>query len=106
MKLDELIEILQKIQEDIKYQDADVECSVDMSVEGKEETYSNRVFGKSPYMVRLMHEYDGKELKRFVQILFEENGSDFDGLTVMKNNTSSCLKLTEKAIKRLEENKQ
>lgn len=106
MKLDKLIETLQKIQKDMNYQDADVECSVDMSVEGKEETYSNRVFGKSPYMIRLIHEYEGKELKRFVQILFEENGSDFDGLTVKKTKTNSCLKLTEKAIKRLEENKQ
>ena len=105
MKLDELIGTLQKIQRDIGYQDIDVECSVDMSVEGKEETYSNCVFGKSPYMVRLIHEYDGKELKRFVQILFEENGSDFDGLTVMKNRTGPCLKLTEKVVKRLMENK-
>lgn len=105
MKLDELIETLQKIQKDVNYQNIDVECSVDMSVEGEEETYSDRVFGKSPYMVRLIHEYDGKELKRFVQILFEENRSDFDGLTIMKNR-GPRLKLTEKAVKRLMENKQ
>lgn len=35
MKLDELIGTLQEIQKDLNYQDADVECSVDMSVEGK-----------------------------------------------------------------------
>lgn len=35
MKLDELIGTLQEIQRDIGYQDIDIECSVDMSVEGK-----------------------------------------------------------------------
>lgn len=100
MRLDELIETLQEIQKDVNCLNVDVECSVDMSVEGEEKTYSDRVFGKSPYMVRLIHEYNGKELKRFVQILFEKNGSDFDGLTIMKNRTSPYLKLTEKAIKK------
>ena len=35
MKLDGLIKTLQEIQKDVNYHDTDVECSVDMSVEGK-----------------------------------------------------------------------
>ncbi len=61
------------------YGDLEIECSVDMSIEGDEDTYTNRVFGKSPYCVRYLIErdIDRTELDRTVQILFEKGESNY-----------------------------
>ena len=45
MNIIEIRNTLNKIIED-GYGDLEFECSVDMSVDGYEETYANRVFGK------------------------------------------------------------
>ena len=55
------------------YGDLELECSVDMSIEGEEETYRNRVFGIDPYLVR----YNILEEGRVAQILFENGSSNF-----------------------------
>ena len=61
------------------YGDLEFECSVDMSVDGYEETYANRVFGKSPFNIRyhILKDIDGGELNRVVQILFEKGESNY-----------------------------
>lgn len=56
--------------------DCELECSVDVSVEGDESTYADRVFGSGPYTVRLFEDLVGRNVvERKVQILFV-NGSD------------------------------
>lgn len=61
------------------YGGIELECSVDMSVEGNEDTYMNRIFGKSPYCVRYLIErdIDRTEIKRTAQILFEKGESNY-----------------------------
>ena len=58
--------------------DSCLECSVDMSVDGKEETYTHRVFGRSPYCVRVY--YSVNEDKDVAQILFEKGEDNKDYL--------------------------
>ena len=78
MNIIEIRNALNKIIED-GYGDLDFECSVDMSVDGREETYTNRVFGRSPFEIRynILKDIDGGELDRIVQILFEEGDSNY-----------------------------
>lgn len=78
MNIVEIRNALDKIIED-GYGDLEFECSVDMSVDGCEETYANRVFGKSPFNIRyhILKDIDGSELKRVVQILFEKGESNY-----------------------------
>lgn len=56
--------------------DNQLECSVDMSVDGDEKTYVHRVFGKEPFCVRVY--YSPKEDKDIVQILFEKGEDNKD----------------------------
>lgn len=78
MNIVEIRNALNKIIED-GYGDLEFECSVDMSVDGDEETYTNRVFGKSPFTIRyhILKDIDGSELNRVVQILFEKGESNY-----------------------------
>lgn len=78
MNIVDLRNALNKIIED-GYGDLDFECSVDMSVDGHEETYTNRVFGRSPFEIRydILKDIDGTELDRIVQILFENGESNY-----------------------------
>ena len=78
MNIIEIRNTLNKIIED-GYGDLEFECSVDMSVDGYEETYMNRVFGKSPFNIRyhILKDIDGDELNRVVQILFEKGESNY-----------------------------
>lgn len=78
MNVIEIRNALNKIIED-GYGDLEFECSVDMSVDGCEETYVNRVFGKDPFIVRyhIIKDIDGSELNRVVQILFEKGESNY-----------------------------
>ena len=71
MPLKEIIEELQKIYEE--YGNIEFETSVDMSVSDNEDTYTDRVFGRAPYLVRtvLEHDEDGFIKRRYAQILFE-----------------------------------
>lgn len=61
------------------YGNLEMECSVDMSIDGDEETYVNRIFGKDPYNVRydVVRDLDGTEISRKVQILFENGESNY-----------------------------
>ena len=79
MNVIEIRNTLNKIIED-GYGDLEFECSVDMSVDGYEETYANRVFGKSPFNIRyqILKDIDGGELNRVVQILFEKGESNYE----------------------------
>lgn len=79
MSIVEIRNALNKIIED-GYGDLDFECSVDMSVDGCEETYANRVFGRSPFKIRynILEDIDGSELDRIVQILFEKGESNYE----------------------------
>ena len=78
MNIIEIRNALNKVIED-GYGDLDFECSVDMSVDGHEETYTNRVFGRSPFKIRynILKDIDGSELNRVVQILFEKGESNY-----------------------------
>ena len=51
----------------------ELECSVDMSVEGNEDTYDDRCFGMEPYLIR--ESLDVRINKKYVQIFFEKRGS-------------------------------
>lgn len=55
-----------------------LECSVDMSVDGDETTYSHRIFGREPFCVRAY--YSSIEAKDIVQILFEKGEDNEDML--------------------------
>lgn len=50
------------------YDNLEIECSVDMSVDRDEETYMNRIFGKDLYNVRydVVRDLDGTEISRKV----------------------------------------
>lgn len=57
----------------------EVKCSVDMSIEGNEDTYENRAFGEDPYLVRVHHFMDGNEIsKSDVEILFEKGELNYE----------------------------
>ena len=58
--------------------DNQLECSVDMSVDGDETTYPHRVFGREPFCVRAY--YSPMEEKDIVQILFEKGEDNKDRL--------------------------
>lgn len=64
--------------------DNQLECSVDMSIDGNEETYVHRVFGRSPYCVRVY--YSMNEDKDIVQILFEKGEDNNDSLNIGREN--------------------
>ena len=78
MNVVDLRNALNKIIED-GYGNLEIECSVDMSVDGDEETYANRVFGKDIYNVNyyIVRDLDRTELSRKVQILFENGESNY-----------------------------
>ena len=73
----EVYDYLGKLVED-GFGDNSLECSVDMSVDGKEETYTHCVFGRSPYCVRVY--YSVNEDKDIAQILFEKGEDNKDYL--------------------------
>ena len=60
--------------------DCEVKCSVDMSIEGNEDTYENRVFGEDVFLVRVHHFMDGYKsiTKSEIQILFEKGEMNYD----------------------------
>lgn len=60
--------------------DWEVKCSVDMSIDGNEDTYGNRAFGENAFLVRVLHFMDGyKNIdKNEVQILFEKGELNYD----------------------------
>lgn len=64
--------------------DNQLECSIDMSVDGDENTYSHRVFGREPFCVRAY--YSPMEEKDIVQILFEKGEDNNDYLNIGREN--------------------
>ena len=70
MTVGQIIKELKKLNPELELQ-----VSVDMSVEGNEDTYADRVFGLDAYLVReVVNKQQGID---FAQILFERNESSF-----------------------------
>ena len=64
----------------------EVNCSVDMSIEGNEDTYVNRVFGEDAFLVRVHHFMDGYKtiVKSEIQILFKKGEINYDSTGTLR----------------------
>lgn len=67
MKVNELIKYLNMLPEN--YKNLEVSCSVDISKEGEEDTYGDRIFGESLWLIQpVLYPTDSK-----VYLLFEKS---------------------------------
>ena len=67
MTVNELIKYLKKLPE--TYKNLEVSCSVDISKEGEEDTYGDRIFGESLFLIKpVLYPTDSK-----IRLLFEKS---------------------------------